>query len=186
MDTISSQPRRPHRRRLIAGVLAAATIGGIVAVPLAAGAQHTRATSKATLQERKVGKYGEVVTNSAQRSLYVLSTESKGKLHCTSSCTPFWKPLVVAKNAKITAGSGVKGKMSHVIRGTKWQVTYNGWPLYTFVGDTAPGQWKGEKVSSFGGIWYLVRASATTNAGTQVKSTSGGGGTTTTIGGYGY
>jgi predicted lipoprotein with Yx(FWY)xxD motif len=183
VDTSSSSPsRKPHRRLAIAGVVAATVIGGIVTVPLFAGAQQAgHSNSKSTLQESKVGKYGEVLTDSAGYSLYALSTESKGKLHCTSSsCLGNWPPLLVAKTAMITAGSGVKGKISHVTRGSKWQVTYNGWPVYTFIGDSGPGKSNGEKIFAFGGTWYLLHAAATTNSGTQVKAVPSGGTTTTT------
>ncbi|MGO8877176.1 MAG: hypothetical protein ACLQNG_15600 [Acidimicrobiales bacterium] len=181
MDS-STRPSRRRRRLLIGGLIATTSIGGIVAVPLTAGAQHSADTSpKTTLEERKVGQYGEVLANSAGRSLYVLSTESKAKLHCTSkACLVNWPPLLVAKNATITFGRGVKGKISHVARGSKWQVTYNGWPVYTFLGDSGPGQSNGEKIHAFGGTWYLVHAAARTNATTPVKTVSGGGGSTTT------
>ncbi len=158
-------------------------------MPLSAGAQHVRSgaqqikasTAKPTLGSRKVGKFGDVLTNSAGFSLYVLSTESTGKIHCKSTmCLGNWPPLLVAKNARITGSSGVKGKISHVTRGGKWQVTYNGWPVYTFVGDGKAGQSKGEKIVAFGGTWYLVHSAASTNSGTPVKSTTSGGGTTTT------
>ena len=179
------------------GVVAAAAISAVVMVPLLAAAQQTgHSSSKSTLQERKVGKYGEVLTNSAGYSLYVLSTEQKGKLHCTSSsCLGGWPPLLIGKNAMISAGPGVVGKVSHVARGSKWQVTYNGWPVYTFVGDSGPAGSKGEKIVAFGGTWYLARASATTNSTTPAKTmasggtattttTTSGGVTTTTTGGY--
>ena len=135
------------------GVVAAAAISAVVMVPLLAAAEQTgHSSSKSTLQERKVGKYGEVLTNSAGYSLYVLSTEQKGKLHCTSSsCLGGWPPLLIGKNAMISAGPGVVGKVSHVARGSKWQVTYNGWPVYTFVGDSGPAGSKGEKIVAFGG-----------------------------------
>ena len=187
MDTGLSNPStRPRRRLAIAGVIAATAIGAIAAVPLFAGAQQAKhLNSKSTFQERKVGKYGEVLANSAGHSLYVLSTESKTKLHCTSSsCVKSWPPLLVAKNAKITAGSGVKGKISHVTRGSKWQVTYNGWPVYTFVVDSGPGQSNGEKIVAFGGTWYLVHAAATTNSATPVKTVPSSGTTTTAPRGY--
>ena len=194
MKTTSSSPTTRTRRRLaVAGVIVAAAIGGIVTVPLFAGAQQARqssSSSKSTLQERKVGKYGEVLTNSAGYSLYVLSTESKGKLHCTSSsCLAGWPPLLVAKNTMITVGSGVKGKISHVTRGSQWQVTYNGWPVYNFVGDSGPAKSNGENVFAYGGTWRLVHAAATTNSGTPVKTastttTTSPGTTTTTTPGY--
>jgi predicted lipoprotein with Yx(FWY)xxD motif len=173
-----------RRRRRVAtlGLIAATAIAGIVIGPLFAGAQPAKQqSSKATLQERKLSNYGEVLTDSAGFSLYVLSTESKGTLHCTSTaCVTNWPPLLVAKSSKITVASGVKGKISHVARGTKWQVTYNGWPVYTFIGDSGPGKWKGEKIVAFGGTWYLVDAAATTNAKTPVKSAPSSLGTTTT------
>ena len=42
------------------------------------------------------------------------------------------------------------------------QVTYNGWPLYYYVKDKAPGDVTGQDV---GGVWYVVSA-----AGEQVNS----------------
>ncbi len=188
METSSlNQSTRRRRRLTVAGVLAVAAVGGIVTVPMFAGAQPARQlNSKTTLQQVKVGKYGEVLANSAGFSLYVLSTESKGTLHCTSgACLAGWPPLLVAKNAMITAGAGVKGKVSHVTRGSRWQVTYNGWPLYTFVGDSGPGKSAGENIVAFGGTWYLAHAAATTNSGTPVKSVAKSG-TTTTAPSSGY
>jgi len=178
-----------RQRGRIAGAAAATcllgggAVAGLVILPTRASAQHATHTKRPMLESHKVGKYGEVLTSSSGRSLYVLSTESKGKLHCTSKmCLEYWPPLLVAKGAHITAGSGVKGKISHVARGSKWQVTYNGWPVYTFAGDGGPDQSNGEKINAFGGIWYLVRSTATTNSGTPVKKADGGGGggTTTT------
>lgn len=187
MNTRSNPPMTRRPGRLIICLIAAATVGAVAALPVSAGAQHTKAAkAKSTLLAHKRGMYGEVLTNSAGRSLYVLSTESKGKLHCTSkACTTFWPPLVVAKGAKITAGSGVKGKVSHVVRGSKWQVTYNGWPVYTFSGDSGPAQTKGEGQHADGGIWYLLRATAKTNSATPIKTGAPGGiSTTTTTPGY--
>jgi predicted lipoprotein with Yx(FWY)xxD motif len=35
-------------------------------------------------------------------------------------------------------------------------VTYKGWPLYTYVADTAPGQATGQAVNLNGGLWYVI------------------------------
>jgi predicted lipoprotein with Yx(FWY)xxD motif len=39
------------------------------------------------------------------------------------------------------------------------QVTYNGWPLYYYVGERSPGVILCQNVDEFGGIWLVVRAS---------------------------
>jgi predicted lipoprotein with Yx(FWY)xxD motif len=39
------------------------------------------------------------------------------------------------------------------------EVTYNGWPLYTFTGDSGPDTVKGEGITGFGGTWYVLNAS---------------------------
>ncbi|HKS77574.1 MAG TPA: hypothetical protein VJQ07_01770, partial [Gaiellaceae bacterium] len=59
-------------------------------------------------------------------------------------------------------------------------VTYNKWPLYTFVNDTAAGQAKGEGQNLNGGKWYVISPKGVL---IKHKSASGGGGTTTTGGG---
>ncbi len=53
--------------------------------------------------------------------------------------------------------------------------TYNGYLLYEYTGDSAPGQTNGQGLQSFGGTWYVLNAS-----GQPVKSSSSGGG------GYSY
>ena len=39
------------------------------------------------------------------------------------------------------------------------QVTYNGWPLYYYVGDRRAGQILCQNVREFGGLWLVVRPS---------------------------
>lgn len=68
------------------------------------------------------------------------------------------------------AGAGVHADLVGSIplaNGTR-QVTYNGWPLYLWAGDSRPGQANGEGVSNFGGPWYAVTA-----AGTADKARTG-------------
>ena len=82
-----------------------------------------------------------------------------------------------------TAGSGVTGKLSTITRsdGTK-QATYDGHPLYTYAGDTAPGQAKGNGLNASGGLWYEMTVSGATPAAGAGASASA----TSTKGGYGY
>ncbi len=55
----------------------------------------------------------------------------------------------------------------------KTQVTYNGHPLYTFTGDSNPGDTSGQGVNVFGGLWYAVSPSGQQVTGSA--SNSGGG-----------
>jgi predicted lipoprotein with Yx(FWY)xxD motif len=53
------------------------------------------------------------------------------------------------------------------------QVTYDGWPLYRFVGDSAPGEALGQGIANFGGVWMTMAASGTpVNRPSSTTSTS--------------
>lgn len=106
--------------------------------------------------------------NSRGLSLYVL--DHGGKVHsCTGVCLDCWPPLLVPKGSKVTVGKGLKGHVHWVVRGDRWQLTYNGWPVYTYVGDSGAHQHNGEGLYAFGGTWYLVSAAATSRASTPDK-----------------
>ena len=104
---------------------------------------------------------------------FLLATEKGGHLHCTASnggCPSIWPPLLVSKGSKIGVGKGVKGKIGEVSRSkTLDQVTFNSYPVYSYTGDSGPAQQNGEGITSFGGTWYMVRATSTTAANTPVK-----------------
>jgi secreted repeat protein with Y-X4-D motif len=88
----------------------------------------------------------------------------------------FWPPA----KSPATAGAGVTGKLATIKRsdGTM-QATYNGHPLYTYSGDTAPGQNKGNGLNASGGLWHEVTTSGAAAPAPAKSSSSGGGG-------YGY
>ena len=120
-----------------------------------------------------------VVTNSKGMTLYWFVPDTSTASKCTGSCATYWPPVT----GPVTAGSGVTGTLGVITRpdGTM-QATYDGHPLYTYVGDSAPGQAKGNGLNISGGLWYEMTVSGakpatSTSSGT---STSGGGG------GYGY
>jgi predicted lipoprotein with Yx(FWY)xxD motif len=120
-----------------------------------------------------------VLTNSAGFTVYWFAIDTSTKSNCTGSCSTYWPPV----KGPATAGSGVTGTLSTITRsdGTT-QVTYDGHPLYTYVGDTAPGQNKGNGQNLSGGLWYETTPSGTapaTGSSATASSSSGGGG-------YGY
>jgi predicted lipoprotein with Yx(FWY)xxD motif len=36
------------------------------------------------------------------------------------------------------------------------QITYNGWPLYLWHGDSQPGEASGQGLNDTGGLWYVL------------------------------
>lgn len=56
-------------------------------------------------------------------------------------------------------GGAQASKLSTIKRsdGTT-QVTYAGWPLYTYTADTKPGEANGTDIKSFGASWYPLHA----------------------------
>jgi predicted lipoprotein with Yx(FWY)xxD motif len=99
---------------------------------------------------------GRVLVDAQGRTLYLFMKDRGGRSSCTGACTSTWAPL--ATSGAPRAGAGVAhGKLRTTRRpdGTT-QVTYNGHPLYTFTGDSAPGQATGEGSRAFGAEWYTV------------------------------
>ena len=155
-----------------AALLAVAGLG----VAMAATASGTKG---GTVKAAHNATYGSLLVSAAGMTLYHYTPDKHGAIKCTAACAQIWPPLTVKAGVKPTAGPGVSAaKLSTVKRPDgKIQVTYAGFPLYRFSGDTKPGQVKGQGYMK---IWFAV-----TSKGTLAKAGSGsGGGTPTTSPGY--
>jgi predicted lipoprotein with Yx(FWY)xxD motif len=128
-----------------------------------APASRHAAAAAATIQVRSTA-YGKILVNSKGFTLYLFAKDKKNKSTCSGQCLAVW-PLVLVKG-KPTAGPGLKASLLGTIKepGGKNEVTYNGWPLYTFVPDIKPGDVTGEGNTSFGAPWWVVSP-----AGTAIK-----------------
>ena len=131
-----------------------------------------------------------VVTNSKGMTLYWFVPDTSTASRCTGSCATYWPPLI----GPVTAGSGVTGMLATITRpGGAVQVTYDGHPLYTYAGDSAPGQAKGNGLNVSGGVWWEMTVSGAkpaTSTSSNTSSNTGGGGSggggSGGGGGYGY
>jgi predicted lipoprotein with Yx(FWY)xxD motif len=135
----------------------------LTAAPLVLASSSPAGAATPVLRAASIANYSGLLENSASHTLYLLSAEKGGKLKCTSSsCLKIWHPLEVKSSAKsISVQSSVKGKIGFVKRSSsEKQVTFNSYPLYTYVGDTGPNQSNGEAIAADGGTWFLVHASA--------------------------
>jgi predicted lipoprotein with Yx(FWY)xxD motif len=107
----------------------------------------------------KVGDLGSVIVNSEGLTLYDFHKDKGGKSSCYGACASAWPPLLTEGEPKAEAGA-----MSNQLGTTKRkddtvQVTYAGWPLYTYLGDEAPGEANGNDFSQFGAQWYALQPS---------------------------
>ena len=83
---------------------------------------------------------------------------------------------VLAAGEGAVSASGVKGTFGTIKRSNgSLQATFDGHPLYTYVGDTAPGQAKGNGLNLSGGVWHEVTTSGSAPAGSSSSGSGGGG-----------
>jgi predicted lipoprotein with Yx(FWY)xxD motif len=107
------------------------------------------------------GSAGYVATNGF--TVYVLSSDSFNNSTCASNgCAGVWPVL-----APPGGGAPMSTGWSSFVRADgKTQLSYNGWPLYTYSGDSAAGQSNGNGITSFGGVWSIARPGMAAAAGT--------------------
>ncbi|HSS88853.1 MAG TPA: hypothetical protein VLL69_06020 [Streptosporangiaceae bacterium] len=138
----------------------------------AAAPASSAAASSSTLKTTTIGG-ATVVTNAKGFTLYWFVPDTSTKSNCNGSCATYWPPV----KGPATAGAGVTGKLATITRSDgSVQATYNGHPLYTYVGDKAPGQAKGNGLNLSGGVWHEVTASGAAAAASGSASAGGGGG----------
>jgi predicted lipoprotein with Yx(FWY)xxD motif len=100
---------------------------------------------------------GNILVGSDGKSLYLFARDRNGASSCTGPCAKSWPPYA-SKRAALHVGPGVKASLLHTVTradGTK-QLVYNGHPLYTYGGDTKPGDISGQGSNAFGARWYVI------------------------------
>jgi len=104
----------------------------------------------------KVGDLGTVLVDSEGRTLYDFHKDKGSKSACYGACAGAWPPLLTEGNPQ-AQGPADRSMLGTTKRkdGTV-QVTYNGWPLYTYAGDQKPGEANGNDISQFGAQWYAL------------------------------
>jgi predicted lipoprotein with Yx(FWY)xxD motif len=97
-----------------------------------------------------------VLTNAKGFTLYSFAPDTPAASKCYGSCAAYWPPVTGSP----AASSALPGKVGTIKRtdGSE-QLTYNGHPLYTYIGDSAPGQANGNNLNLNGGLWHEVPAS---------------------------
>ena len=141
---------RPYPIRIALLALLALTL---VVVAEAVASQPTKRVAKEA-ESAALGR--TVLTTNGGKTLYSLSVEKHGKFICTRSCTSTWKPLTVPAGTK-PSGPVRLGTIKRPEGRT--QVTYKGLPLYSFMGDSKPGEANGEGLKDVG-TWHAATVRA--------------------------
>ncbi|GGM99823.1 hypothetical protein GCM10010109_04670 [Actinoplanes campanulatus] len=114
------------------------------------------------LNATKVARMGSTVQDEDGFVLYRFDKDSDdpAKSNCNGDCAKIWPPAVTNDGEPTLKGVD-KSLVGTVTRadGTK-QLTLKGWPLYRYIGDKKPGQWKGQNVS---GTWFVITPAGTKN-----------------------
>lgn len=97
---------------------------------------------------------GTYITDADGMSLYTFSRDVPGTSNCYDQCAIAWPPLLVDDAAQVTAVADIPGELGTTERDDGGlQVTYNGWPLYYWINDAAPGDTTGHNV---GNVWAIA------------------------------
>jgi predicted lipoprotein with Yx(FWY)xxD motif len=105
----------------------------------------------------KVGDLGTILVDSDGLTLYDFHKDKGSKSACYGACAGTWPPLLTEGNPQ-AQGPADRSMLGTTKRkdGTV-QVTYNGWPLYTYAGDQKPGEANGNDIDQFGAEWYALQ-----------------------------
>jgi predicted lipoprotein with Yx(FWY)xxD motif len=103
-----------------------------------------------------VPKLGKVIVTEQGMTLYDFHKDKGTTSSCYGACAGVWPPLTT--EGQPTGAMGVSAsKLGTTKRndGTT-QVTFAGHPLYTYTGDSKPGEANGNDYSSYGAQWYAL------------------------------
>jgi predicted lipoprotein with Yx(FWY)xxD motif len=155
-------------RKMLSHAVVAAAVAALLA---AAGTMTARGEAKRSaaraasvvISTKTLPKLGTVLVNGKGRTLYMFVPDKRTKVSCVGACAAIWPPVKLPKGATAAAAGKAKASLlgSDPNPAGGRVVTYNRWPLYTYVVDTAAGQAKGQALKLNGGLWYVLAPSGT-------------------------
>ena len=134
---------------LVCSLALAAAVALVASAPAGAG---TTVTVKPGASD-----YGRILFDGKGFALYAFTRDGRGRSRCSGRCAAAWPPYIARGAVKPGAGTAA-GKLGVTLRADgRKQVTFDGRPLYYYVGDRKPGQVLCQNVSEFGGLWLVLR-----------------------------
>lgn len=102
---------------------------------------------------RNDATFGNILTNEAGFTLYFFAPDASGNSNCLGNCADTWPPFFV-ESLTLDAGLSASDFGTITRDDDQTQLTYKGWPLYTFSNDAQAGQINGDGA---GGTWFVSK-----------------------------
>lgn len=153
----------------------AVVVAGIAVIVFAVGGGTAKTPSSQTVPAAssvsvRTTSLGKTLVDAQGRTLYLFEGDRRNVSRLSSAGLSVWPRFVAA--GPVRAGTGVQ--MAQLGSTTSpsgvRQVTYNGHPLYYYVGDTTAGSTRGQALNQFGALWYVL--GPTGNAVTSAPRTA--------------
>ncbi len=115
------------------------------------------------ISSRNLPGLGAVLVDGRGQTLYIFEPDHARSVTCTGECASVWPPRATHDGAMEVVRGAVRSALlgSDPNPGGGHVVTYDGWPLYTYIADATPGSFSGEGVHSSGGVWWVISPSGT-------------------------
>ncbi|MDQ6806971.1 MAG: hypothetical protein M3065_18880 [Actinomycetota bacterium] len=155
----------------LAPLTVAVAIIAVVVVALAGGGSaqnlqaHVAGGSAVSARHTSVG---QTLADANGRTLYLFKADKRNVSTLSAAGRAVWPPFTAAGKVKVVGGAQA-AKLGKTTNGLK-QVTYNGHPLYYYVGDHAPGNVKGQGLNQFGALWFVLAPSGNANTATATAA----------------
>src|SRR5579859_4343132 len=151
-------------------VLAGFAVAALIVAGCGSSGSGGGASAPNALKTAKIGG-ATVLTNAKGFTLYWFALDTSTISKCNGTCAGVWPPVP----GPATLASGVRGHLGTIARQDgSTQATYNGHPVYTYGGDSKPGQNNGNGITASGGVWHEVTVSGSAPAPSSTTGRSGG------------
>jgi predicted lipoprotein with Yx(FWY)xxD motif len=130
-------------------------IAAVVVVALASGGSAKNRVAQAaggTAISVRHTSVGATLVDANGRTLYLFEADKHNVSRLSAAGRAVW-PLFTSSGTVTARGGAQVGKIG---RTAAHQLTYNGHPLYYFVGDHGAGSIRGQHLNEFGALWFVL------------------------------
>jgi predicted lipoprotein with Yx(FWY)xxD motif len=180
--------RRIQFSLLSLAVLVAAIVVVVVATSGASTTKTQRTAAATSAISVKQTSLGPTLVDGKGRTLYLFQGDRPNVSTLSAAGQAVWPPFTASTKPQALNGAVAARIGTTPAAGGQFQITYNGHPLYYYIGDTSPGQTKGQGLNQFGALWYVLgtAGNAVTSASSSPAPAPATTSSTSSSSSYGY